>query len=74
MTDIDVAEQLARIDKTHMEIEKMRAEIHETYADRALKIADEERRRQEIKFAPWYAYASLGGALVAAGVALAKLL
>jgi hypothetical protein len=74
MADFDTQEQIARIDKAHMEIEKMRAEIHQTYAERALKIADEERRGQEMKYAPWYAYASLGGALVAAGVALAKLL
>jgi len=74
MADLDIREQLARIDKTLEEIEKTRAEIHQTYADRALKIADEARRRQEMKYAPWYAYAAVGGGLVAIGAALAKLL
>ena len=63
MTEIELRQRLAHIDQ-------MLADIERTFADR-------NRKRQEIRLAPWqvaFSAMTAGAALFAAGVAFAKLL
>jgi hypothetical protein len=73
MTDdhpnLDIREKIAHIDQ-------MLADIDRIYADRRRIDADYDRKRQEIRFAPWLAIISgmaAGAALFAAGAAVTKL-
>jgi hypothetical protein len=67
--DLDLREKLAHIDQ-------MLADIDRTRADHTRIIADHDRKRQEIRFAPWLAMISgmtAGAAFFAAGVAFVKI-
>lgn len=67
LPQVNLREQLARIDQIH-------ADIQLKYAQVALAQRDSEKRAQEVRFGPWHlAATSIGGAAALFGAALALL-
>ncbi len=75
--ELDIREQIARIDKLLAEIQAQPQISAQRQAQIAQAQADADRKRQEMRFAPWqiaFAGMTAGAALFAAGGVFAKFL
>jgi hypothetical protein len=75
--ELNVREKIVRIDQMIADIQRSFVDRDRIFADNRRTDADHDRKRQEIRYAPWLAMIAgmtAGAAFFAAGVAFVKLL